>query len=180
MKRVLVLGGGFGGVAAAHRLRQKLSPGDEIIVVDRRDHFMVGFRKTWALVGVSPLEAGRRPLENLKKQGIQVIHEVITAIDPSARAAQVGDRRLEADALIVALGAELAPETMLGFQAHALNVYEPQDIPRAAAALKEFRGGKVVVGIFGVPYKCPPAPYEMAWLVTAFFPARAAQAARAG
>ena len=177
MKRVLILGGGFGGLAAAHRLRQKLSPGDEIIVVDRRDHFMVGFRKTWALVGVSPLEAGRRPLENLRKQGIQVIHEVITAIDPSARAAQVGDRRLEADALIVALGAELAPETVLGFQAHALNVYEPQDIPRAAAALKEFRGGKVVVGIFGVPYKCPPAPYEMAWLVNDFFRAREVKAA---
>ena len=69
MRRVLILGGGFGGVATANALREKLSPDDEIIMVDRQTHFMVGFRKTWALIGESSLEEGQRPLAALERQG---------------------------------------------------------------------------------------------------------------
>jgi len=176
MKRILILGGGFGGLAAAHRLKQKLAPDDEVILVDRRAHFMVGFRKTWALVGESPLEAGQRPLDSLARIGVQVIRESVTAIDPKARAADVGGRRIEADALVVALGAELAPEAVPGLRQHAFNVYDPQDIPRAARALSEFRGGRLLIGIFGVPYKCPPAPYEMALLINDSLKARGLKA----
>jgi sulfide:quinone oxidoreductase len=67
--------------------------------------------------------------------------------------------------VIVALGAELAPDAISGFGQYAYNVYDPQDIPRAAQALREFQGGKLCIGVFGVPYKCPPAPYEMALLI---------------
>ncbi|MDQ2691329.1 MAG: NAD(P)/FAD-dependent oxidoreductase, partial [Chloroflexota bacterium] len=165
MKRVLILGGGFGGIAAARRLRERLDERDEIILVDRRDHFMVGFRKSWALVGLSTLEEGQRPLDNLARLGIRVMHDPVTRIDPAARTAWMGDQRLSADALIVALGAELAPEAVPGFQDHAYSVYDPLDIPRAAQALNDFRGGRLVIGIFGAPYKCPAAPYEMALLI---------------
>jgi sulfide:quinone oxidoreductase len=165
MKRVLILGGGFGGIAAARRLKQKLDEKDEVILVDRRDHFMVGFRKTWALTGQSTLEAGQRSLESLTRLGIRVMRDPVTRIDPEARLAWMGDQRIEAEALVIALGAELAPELIPGFQQYAFNVYDPNDIPRAAQALIEFQGGKLLLGIFGVPYKCPPAPYEMALLI---------------
>jgi len=165
MKRVLILGGGFGGIATARRLKQKLDPNDEVILVDRRDYFMVGFRKSWALVGESTLEAGQRPLESLTSLGVRVLLDSITKINPQAREAFIGDQQMDADALVVALGAELAPEAIPGFQQFAFNVYDAQDIPRAAQALSEFRGGKLVLGIFGAPYKCAPAPYEMALLI---------------
>ena len=166
MKRVLILGGGFGGIAAARRLKQKLSPEDEVILVDKRDHFMVGFRKSWALVGESSLEDGQRPLDNLTSIGVRVMRDPVTRIDPQARAATMGDQRIDADALVVALGAELIPNALPGFQEHSFNVYDPQDIPRAARALNEFQGGKLLIGIFGAPYKCPPAPFEMALLIS--------------
>src|SRR3970282_618445 len=136
------------------------------ILVDRRPYFIVGFRKTWALAGISPLEAGQRPIADLTRFGIQVIQESVTALDPTARAVEVGGQRMEADALVVALGAELAPDAVPGLAQYAFNVYDPQEIPRAAQALSELQGGRLLVGIFGVPYKCPPAPYEMALLIS--------------
>jgi sulfide:quinone oxidoreductase len=165
MKRVLILGGGFGGIATARRLKQKLADEVEVILVDRRDHFMVGFRKSWALVGESSLEEGQRPLDSLTSLGVRVMHDPVTRIDPKARTAYMGDQRIDADVLVVTLGADLIPNAVPGFQEHALNVYDPLGIPRAAQALNDFQGGKLLIGIFGAPYKCPPAPFEMALLI---------------
>ncbi|MCI0549330.1 MAG: NAD(P)/FAD-dependent oxidoreductase [Anaerolineae bacterium] len=165
MKRVLILGGGFGGIATARRLKQKLASEDEVILVDQRAHFMVGFRKSWALVGESSLGEGQRSLDSLTSLGIRVMCDPVTRIDPQARAAYMGDQRIDADALVVALGAELIQNAVPGFQEHAFNVYDPQSIPSAAQALNKFQGGRLVIGIFGAPYKCPPAPFEMALLI---------------
>jgi sulfide:quinone oxidoreductase len=165
MKRVLILGGGFGGIATARRLKQKLGDNIEVVLVDRRDTFMVGFRKSWALVGESPLEAGQKPIDSLTRIGVRVMRDPVRVIEPQARAASMGDQRIDADALVVALGAGLVPEAIPGFQEHAFNVYDPQEIPRAAKALNDLKGGRLLIGIFGAPYKCPPAPYEMALLV---------------
>jgi sulfide:quinone oxidoreductase len=172
MRRVLILGGGFGGVATAHTLREKLRPDDEIIVVDRRRHFMVGFRKTWAMLGMASLEDGQRSLSSLEERGIRFVQANITSIDPGSRSAEVGGKLIEADALVVALGARLAPESIPGLKQWALNVYDSQDIPHAAETLRNFSGGRLVVGIFGAPYKCPPAPYEMAMMMREFFQSR--------
>ena len=176
MKRVLILGGGFGGIATARRLKQKLAPNDEVILVDKRDHFMVGFRKSWALVGESSLEEGQRPLDSLASIGVRMMRDPVTRIDPNARAAYMGDQRIDADVLVVALGAELVTNAVPGFQEHAFNVYDPQDIPRTAQALNEFQGGKLLIGIFGAPYKCPPAPFEMSLLINDKLRARGVKA----
>jgi sulfide:quinone oxidoreductase len=165
MKRVLILGGGFGGISTARRLKQRLGDEVDVVLVDRRETFMVGFRKSWALVGESTLEAGQKPIDSLEEIGVKVLHDPVRVIEPEAKAAYIADMRIDADALVVALGAELAPELVPGFQEHAYNVYDPNDIPRAAKALNEFAGGRLVIGIFGVPYKCPPAPLEMAMLI---------------
>ena len=176
MKRVLILGGGFGGIATARRLKQKLAPDDEVILVDQRAHFMVGFRKNWALVGESTLEEGQKALESLSRFGVRVMRESVMSINPQARAAEVGGQRIEADALVVALGAELIPNAVPGFQERAFNVYDPEGIPRASQALNEFQGGRLVIGIFGAPYKCPPAPYEMSLLISDKLKARGVKA----
>ena len=176
MKRVLILGGGFGGLATARRLKQRLDNEVDVILVDRRESFMVGFRKSWALVGESTLEAGQKPIDSLTGIGVKVLHDPVRVIEPEARGAYIADMRIDADALVVALGAELAPELIPGFQEHAYNVYDPNDIPRAAKALNNFSGGRLVIGIFGVPYKCPPAPLEMALLIQEKFKKSGVQA----
>ena len=176
MNRVLILGGGFGGIATARRLKQKLGNDAEVILVDRRDTFMVGFRKSWALVGESTLEAGQKPIDSLSRLGVDVKRATIESIQPKEKSATVNGEQIQADALVVALGADTIPNAVPGFVDHAHNVYDPNGIPRAAQALNDFQGGRLVIGIFGAPYKCPPAPYEMALLISDRFKVRGIKA----
>jgi len=172
MARVIILGGGFGGIAAATRLRDLLPRSDEVVLVDRRRDFAMGLRKTWAVVGSHPLEDGVRPLSRLADRGIEVIEAVIEAIDPATRIVRLADRSLEADALVVALGAEQAPEQVLGLVEHGINVWDRAEAGRAHAALEGLAGGRLVVGVFGLPYACPPGPFELALLANERLAAR--------
>jgi sulfide:quinone oxidoreductase len=172
VRRVLVLGGGFGGIATAVALRHRLPAGDEIVLVERRPTFVMGLRKNWGLVGASTLEAGERSLALLADRGVEIVAGEIRAIRPEAREADVDGRTIVADALVVALGAQRDPDRVPGFREHAIDVYDRAANATGAAAIDAFAGGRVVVGIFGAPYPCPPAPFELALLVAERLDAR--------
>jgi sulfide:quinone oxidoreductase len=163
--RALILGGGFGGIAAAVALRELADPADEIVLVERRTSFAMGLRKNWALVGMESHAVGERPIGGLESRGIRVIQGTVSAIDPPGRAADVDGVRHDADALVVALGAERAPDLVPGLREHALDVYSSDATDANALAIDGFAGGQVVVGIFGAPYPCPPGPFELAILL---------------
>jgi sulfide:quinone oxidoreductase len=165
MARVLVLGGGFGGIATAVALRAQLPDDAEVILVDRREEFVMGLRKSWYILGISPLAYGERPLVQLARSGIDYRHGEITAIDPGRRSATVDGEVIEADALVVALGARQAPEAVLGLAEHGLNAWTREGLEHVMTGVDAFRGGRAVVGVFGQPYSCPPAPYELALLL---------------
>jgi sulfide:quinone oxidoreductase len=163
--RVLILGGGFGGVSAAYHLRL-LAPEHEVVLVDRDTHFMMGFRKNDELAGRGRMEVGRRPLAALGDRGVEVVRGATTRVDPAARAVEVDGRTLEADAIVAALGAETVLGAVPGLPEHGLNAYDPAVVPRAAETLAAMSDGRVAIGIFGAPYTCPPAPYELALLAS--------------
>jgi sulfide:quinone oxidoreductase len=166
MDRILILGAGFGGISAALGLRERLSPGDEVVLVDRRRTFAMGLRKNWGIAGMEPHRLGERPLEGLRARGIDVRRGELEAIDPDRRSATVDGEELTADVLVVALGAERDPDAIPGLREHALDAYDRDRNAEIAAAVEAFAGGRVVIGVFGVPYPCPPAPYELAMMLT--------------
>ena len=165
MRRVLILGAGFGGLAAARYLRSRLADSDELVLIDRRASYVMGLRKWWALVGRASLEQGRRDLATLAESGIRFLQGRIESFDPAQRQVVVDGQRLEGDAIIVALGAEHALEAVTGLRENADDAHDASAIPHLAEALRAFQGGRLVVGIFGAPYTCPPAPYELALLL---------------
>ena len=165
MARVLVLGGGFGGIAAAVALRDELPQDEEVILVDRRDDFVMGLRKTWHLLGMSPLAYGTRHLAQLGQRGIRVITGEITTIDPDSRGAVVDGETIESDALVLALGAAHDMRAVSGLAEHGHNAWSREGLEHTQQAIDAFRGGRAVVGIFGMPHSCPPAPYELALLL---------------
>ena len=173
MARVLILGGGFGGVSVAHHLRL-FAPEHEVVLVAREPAFMMGFRKNSELVGREPMDEGSRPLSALEDRGVQFVQGTVEAVDPGGHGVRVDGQTLEGDALVVALGAETVPQAVPGLAKHAHNAYHPARIPASAQALAGLREGRVVIGIFGAPYTCPPAPYELALLAAEAAEARGA------
>lgn len=165
MTRTVILGAGFGGLTVATELRSRLGDGHDIVLVDREEHFLVGARKLWALVGLGDLAEGRRRREVLNDQAIRFLRRGVRAIDPAGRRVEMDGETLEGDALVVALGAELRPDLVPGMVEHAHNLYDAEAIPDLAAILQRFDGGRIALVIAGAPYKCPPAPYECAMLL---------------
>jgi sulfide:quinone oxidoreductase len=172
MATILILGSGFGGISTALTLRKLVSPEDKIILVDRRTHFAVGFRKTWDMLDIAPMQDGLRPLSLLSAKGIVVCQASVDAIEPNRCAAVLDGELVQADALVVALGVRPAPEKIPGFSQYALNAFALSDLTQTKEILRNFKGGKIVMGVYGMPYQCPPAPYEVAILTKEYFDKR--------
>ncbi|MDO8667075.1 MAG: FAD/NAD(P)-binding oxidoreductase, partial [Gemmatimonadales bacterium] len=167
-KAVLVLGGGVGGLVAANRLRKLLPPRDRIVLVERESNHLFQPSLLWLAVGARTPERIQRPLARLERRGIEVVRAEITAIDPGGRVVTAGERKWEADTVIVSLGASLAPESIPGLPEAGHNLYSLEGAMALRDALRSFRGGRIVVLTAAPAYKCPAAPYEAAMLIEAF------------
>ncbi|MFO7262152.1 MAG: FAD-dependent oxidoreductase [bacterium] len=163
--RTLILGAGFGGIATALALRRRLDARHEIVLVDRRDRFFMGLRKLWVMVGLAELEEGVRPLSALRERGIDVRRAEVTGIDAASRRAWLDGGAVDADYLVIALGAEPRPDLVPGLADHAFDLYDVDSVKELAHPIAAFNGGRIAIAIAGLPYKCPPAPYEAAFLL---------------
>jgi sulfide:quinone oxidoreductase len=160
---VLICGAGFGGVATAVALRRQLSPSEvDIVLVDRRTDFVMGLRKSWAALGIDTLDAGRRDLASI--HAVRVVTGEVTALHPASKTVEVNGGTLAADLLVVAMGAAHATDSVPGLAEHGINVWDRDQAARARAALSGMTTGRLLVGIFGTPYSCPPGPFELAML----------------
>ena len=170
-KQVLILGGGFGGLTSATLIRNSLRQEEcEITVIDKNQYFMMGLVNLWILSGSRRLENSQVALNKLEAKGIKFLNDEITSIEPSKNSVttRTNHSKLEYDYLIVALGSELAPERINGFEDNdesCFNVYDAKQVPRLREKLLSIKNGRVVVCIADIPYKCPPAPYEVSLLI---------------
>ncbi len=162
---VLILGGGIGGVVAANALRKRLPRRHEIAVVDREPAFALAASFLWVMTGARAPEQVSRPLERLRRKGIEVFRGEVQRIDPQRREVIVGGKRLQGDHLVVALGAEFALDAVPGLAQAGHTFCTLDGAIRLRAALSQVRGGRIVVLTAAPAYKCPAAPYEAAMLI---------------
>jgi sulfide:quinone oxidoreductase len=164
-KTVLILGGGVGGIVAARALRRRLGRRHRVVLIDREPRHLYAPSLLWLMVGQRAPASIQRPLEGLARKGIEVRIGEIEHIDPAARTVTVSGQTLEGDFIVLALGAELAPELVPGLGEAGHDFYTLAGAETFRDALESFRQGRIVVLTSAPLYKCPAAPYEAAFLV---------------
>jgi len=169
MKQILILGGGIGGLVAANKLRKKLGKEHKIILIDKNDKHVYAPSFLWVMEGKRNAEKIQKPLERLKRKGISFVNEKVVKIEPEKNIIKTNKNNFNYDYLIISLGAELVPENINGLSQAGYNLYQIKEVERLRDDLKRFKGGKVAIVISSLPFKCPAAPYEAAFLLDEYF-----------
>ncbi|MBI5577358.1 MAG: NAD(P)/FAD-dependent oxidoreductase [Deltaproteobacteria bacterium] len=164
-KTVVVLGGGVGGLVASSKLRKMLGREHRVVLVDRDTRHIFAPSFTWLMLGWRTPPQIIRDLSLLRRKGIEYVNAEALEIDPGNRLVKTGAGDFAYDYLILALGAELDPQSVPGLSGSAHTPYSLDGAVALRDALKNFAGGKVAVVISALPFKCPAAPYETALLM---------------
>jgi sulfide:quinone oxidoreductase len=162
--KVLILGGGSGGLATAGRLKELLGDNVNVTVIDKQTSFVMGFSLLRVMTSEKTEQEVTFPKEKVSQKGIKFINTEVNGIDVKNGIVRTGQGESAYDYLVIALGAELAPEKVPGFES-AFHMYTLEDAKKLRDALSSFRGGSIRLVVSSTPFKCPPAPYEAAMLI---------------
>jgi sulfide:quinone oxidoreductase len=171
-QHVLIVGAGFGGLELATRLSETLRDAVRVTLLDRNDAFVFGYSKLEVMLGRQSADEIRLPYREFAKEGVEFRQETVTAIDPEARQVTTAAGCYEADYLVIAMGADYVMAATPGLESGGFEYYTVAGAERLRDALAGFDGGRVLVSVLGQPFKCPPAPFEGAFLLHEYFTQR--------
>ncbi len=175
-RTALVLGAGLGGMVAAQTLRRLLPRSDRVVLVEREERHVFPPSLLWLMVGERTAKAISRPVEHAAREGIELVRGEVTAIDPATRSVCVGPSTLQGDAIVIALGAEYAPQAIPGLADAGLCIYTLAGAVAIRETLERFERGRLAVLTAAPAYKCPAGPYEAALLIDNFLRKRGRRA----
>ena len=174
-KTILILGGGIGGTVAANQLRKLLPREHRIVLIEKEAQQAFAPSYLWLMSGDRKPQQIIRDIRQMVHHGVETVVDQIQGIDLSNHSVATTARTLSYDYLIVALGAELAPETIPGLTEAAHTFYSLEGAIKLHDVLQDFTGGTVAVLVSSLPYKCPGAPHEGAMLIGDFLRRRGMQ-----
>ena len=164
--RVVVLGGGFGGLETAFDLRLLAGDRAQITLVSDSDHFLFKPNSIYVPFGMDP-EKLKVPLARpAARKDIELIEARAHGIDPDARTVELDGRSLPYDFLVVATGADMRAEEIPGLDVHAISPWTPAEMMRLRAGFQGLLGhgaGRPQRVLFVVPpnNKCSGPLYEI-------------------
>lgn len=176
MKKIVILGAGTAGTMMANKLRKTLERNEwDIIIIDknRSHYYQPGF--LFIPFGIYSPQDVTKPKIDFIPAGVKMMFEEVDTI--SADQSQVNLKNgniVSYDLLIIATGTQIRPEEtpgLVGENWHK-NIFDFYTIEGATALRNFFRkweGGKLVVNIAELPFKCPVAPLEFTFLADEYF-----------
>ena len=173
MAKVLVLGGGFGGVVAAERLAEQLGDEHQITLVSRSRQFIF----YPALVRLAFGKCDKKDVsfdlrDTMLNRRVNFVEAEVAHIDPFERKVVIAHGEVEGklpyDYLIFALGRRLATEKITGFYEHAHHLLNVDKAIKFGTAVEEFQKGSVVVGQCAGA-RLPVPVYETAFALARLF-----------
>lgn len=166
-EHIVIVGGGVGGTLLANVLAKDLSRDQvQISVIDETGQHL--YQPGWLYVpfGEEKASSLRKKERSLLRKDIELIVERVVDIDPVKQTVTLaGSKSIPYDHLVLGTGARITPDTVPGFAEGAHHFYSSDASIRLKAQLEAFTGGRLVVGVADIPYKCPPAPLEFVFKV---------------
>jgi sulfide dehydrogenase [flavocytochrome c] flavoprotein chain len=170
-RRVVVIGGGFGGATAARYIRD-FDPWIEVTLVEPNKTCVTCPASNWVLGGLRNLDSITLGYKGLMKSGVKIVRDTVTAIDPHRREVRLkGEAILSYDRLIVSPGIDFRWNAIEGYNAQAAQLAPHAWKAGAQTTLLRNQllamrdGGTVIITSPPNPYRCPPGPYERASLI---------------
>ncbi|MGQ1785671.1 type III sulfide quinone reductase, selenoprotein subtype [Saccharicrinis sp. GN24d3] len=176
MKKIVILGGGTAGTMMANKLANALDKEEWVItIVDkhRTHYYQPGF--LFIPFGIYNERDVTKPKSSFFPAGIKVLYTSIDKVDAENKKVQLeGGKVLPYDFLIIATGTQTRPDETPGLKEELWykDIFDFYTIEGALALQKHFKrwnGGKLVMAITEIPYKCPVAPLEFVFLAEEFF-----------
>ncbi len=164
--RVMVLGGGVGGTLTANLLSKQLGANATVTLVDPvgMHVYQPGF--LYVALGQANGRWLAQDERQLLRGDVQMLVDRAVRVDPTRRTVTLEHgRTLDYDYLVVATGSRLAREEIAGLAEGSYDFYSLEGAIRLREALRSFTGGRIVMGVAGIPYKCPPAPVEFVFML---------------
>ena len=163
-RRVIVIGGGWGGATAARYIRIA-DPSIEVVLIEPNREFVSCPFSNLVLSGQRTIESLTLSYAGLRARGVKIIHESATAIEPDTKRVRIGEGYLAYDRLVVSPGIDFQWEQIEGLPAAKDTVLHawkagPQTVQLATQIQSMPDGGVFVLTVPPVAYRCPPGPYE--------------------
>uniref|UniRef100_A0A8C7LQ74 Sulfide:quinone oxidoreductase, mitochondrial n=1 Tax=Oncorhynchus mykiss TaxID=8022 RepID=A0A8C7LQ74_ONCMY len=173
--KVLVLGGGTGGIAMSARMKRKLGAENVAIVETSEMHY---YQPIWTLVGagVKSVAASGRPTASVIPPGVKWVKSNVREIDPDTHTVRTDNgMEISYQYLIVALGLQLHYEKIKGLpeiddweEFKIGSNYSVQTVEKTWSALQNFKEGNAIFSFPNTPVKCAGAPQKIMYLTDAY------------
>lgn len=166
--RVVVVGGGWGGLGALRALAR--GGAVDLVLVEPHPAFVSCPLSIHYIVGERPFADFEHGYGALDRLGVRRIAEPALAIDRDRREVVTTSGRIGYDFLVLSPGVEYAEEAIAGWaEARAalpvgFRPFEQHDVKALVDRFLE-EGGTFLISVPKPPYRCPPAPYERACLI---------------
>ncbi len=175
-KKIVVLGAGTGGTIISNNLRRHLPEDWEITVIDRDDKHIYQPGMLFVPFDIQKSNTLTRSRKKYILPGVNFVIDEITHIDPEKREVKTKNHSFSYDFLVISTGCKIAPEENDGLMdawgKNAFTFYSIEGADLLRQKLKEFDGGKLVLNIAELPFKCPVAPIEFVFLADWYFKKR--------
>lgn len=172
-KKIVVVGGGVGGVASSLMLADEIRSNRldaEVLLVSKSEyHYMPPL---WLDVAVDGLdvEKTRAPLRGVEYYGVKTLIDEVVSIDLAEREiATRSGRRISYDYLLIALGTVNGWSEYPGLEEAGWHNYDPESARAFNRAIKTFRGGRIVVLVPELPHRCGIYPLEITTLLAHYY-----------
>lgn len=173
-KRVVVVGGGYGGATTAKYLKM-IDPTIDVVLIEKNEKYVSCPMSNWVVGNILKMKDITLDYTNLaNRYGIKVVIDTVMEIDAEKQFVYLKQGKIEYDRLVVSPGIQMDYSEIKGFDDMAKSKFvhawkagpETEQLSKEIAMLG--RGENVLLSVPPAPYRCPPGPYERISLIASY------------